>query len=73
MALAMPLIAHGVSPRAAHGAVTRLAEGLARPPAEREPVTLHLPGVAEPAAFEAALAAHGVLAERRRTQADATA
>jgi putative transcriptional regulator len=66
VALAMELIAHGVSPRAAHGVVTRLAESLALPPADREPVTLHLRGVPDPAAFEAALAARGVRAERRR-------
>jgi DNA-binding transcriptional regulator YiaG len=66
VSLARELIAHGLSPRAAHDAVTRLAESLARPLHEREPVPLHVRGVAEPAAFEAALAKHGVAAERRR-------
>jgi putative transcriptional regulator len=66
VALAEALIVHGVSPRSAHRTVRRLGESLARPPEEREPVPLHLRGVPDPAAFEAALAGLGVVAERRR-------
>jgi DNA-binding transcriptional regulator YiaG len=64
--VARRLVRCGASVRAAHAAISALAGLLAQPVGARDRVAVSLPDVADPAAFEADMAALGVDAERRR-------
>jgi DNA-binding transcriptional regulator YiaG len=70
VALVKALALHGVTPRKGHSVARRLGMRLALDAPARAPLPLRVPAVPDPAAFEATLAALGVVAERRLVPSD---
>lgn len=68
--VARALVRAGISVRAAHTAIERLARDLADPPAARAGAVVRLPNVPDRDGFEALLAGLGVKAERRQAPAE---
>lgn len=65
VAFVKAMMGHGLPLRASYDLLNQLAATLLEPPEARRGVPVRVPSVPDPEAFEATMAAHGVMAERR--------
>lgn len=72
IAFVKTMMTFGLPPRPAYDLLNQLCDTLREPAGSRRGVAVRVPGVPDPAAFDAAAAAHGLRAERLPAAPDGT-